>query len=237
MNSYIESIDFSRFSSVKLDIGLSYNAPHSNMWLEQDNTGKLLVIGFEPNPDSVTCIQNKNIMKLHPAHSTPIQDKYIGTNFHLIPVALSNVEHPTTMDFYAMSGDVGVSSLYKPTYSGLGGIKEIIKVPVYSLKHFFDVFPWDKIDKVDYIKIDAQGADLDILKGAGDYLKERVVFITAEPECRQYENCHHNSDTNITEYLRSQGFERIHHMNTVDPTFINMKYISIAHDIFIAQVS
>ena len=49
---------------------------------------------------------------------------------------------------------------------------EKIEVPVYSLKHFFDLFPWDRFEFIDYIKIDAQGADFDIIKGAGDYLNE-----------------------------------------------------------------
>ena len=43
---------------VKLDIGLSYNAPHSQNWLE--NEPNLLVIGFEPNPDFLASISSKD---------------------------------------------------------------------------------------------------------------------------------------------------------------------------------
>jgi len=35
---------------VKLDIGLSYNAPQSQSWLSKEPN--LMVFGFEPNPES-----------------------------------------------------------------------------------------------------------------------------------------------------------------------------------------
>jgi hypothetical protein len=59
-----------------------------------------------------------------------------------------------------------------------------IKVPVYSLKHFFDIFPWDKYEYIEFIKIDTQGSDLDVVKGAGEYIK-KVVYITIEAEIGQ----------------------------------------------------
>jgi hypothetical protein len=121
---------------VKLDIGLSYSAPQSNDWLCREPN--LFVFGFEPNPDAVNCITNKNIQKRHESHGEPIKDEFIGTRFRLLPVALSNVEKPTNMNFYAMSNDIGTSSLYEPIDISLGPIKSQIKVPVYSLKHFFE---------------------------------------------------------------------------------------------------
>ncbi len=57
----------------------------------------------------------------------------------------------------------------------------------------------------EYIKIDSKGSDLDILKGAGNYLQEKVVYITAEQEANQYENCTHN----IVNYLNTQNFIRV----------------------------
>jgi hypothetical protein len=152
-------------------------------------------------------------------------------------VALSNVEKPTNMIFYTMSNDIGTSSLYEPVDFSLGPVKSNIIVPVYSLKHFFDVFPWNRFEYIEYIKIDAQGADFDIIKGAGDYLKERVVFITAEPESAQYNGCSHNTAENMNDYLRSQGFVRIVHPNTSDPTFLNIKYSHLYDKIYIRQMS
>ena len=236
MNEFLKDINFSNFSNVKIDIGLSYNAPHSQLWLENNKDNKLLVLGVEPNPYNINSLISKNNKKQHIDHGDPIQDKYINNQFFIIPVALSNIDTPTNKIFYSMNKDSGTSSLNKPIDSSLGEIKDIVTVPVYSLKHLFDVFPWDKIDKIDYIKIDAQGSDLDILISAGDYLKERVVYITAEAEFYAYENCSHNNVNNIDKYLRSQNFIRIKHPNTIDPTYINTKFINIAKDIFIKQI-
>lgn len=134
-----------------------------------------------------------------------------------------------------MERDSGTSSILKPDIQQLGAIKEIVQVPVYSLKHFFDVFPWDKYEYIEYIKIDAQGYDLNILKGAQNYLKEKVVYITAEPECSTYNGSDNNTSENITKYLEEQNFIRISHENTHDPTFINKKFLHLKDEIFIYQ--
>lgn len=104
------------------------------------------------------------------------------------------------------------------------------------IKTFFNVFPWDRFEYIDYIKVDAQCADFDIIKSAGDCLKERVVFITTEPENMQYVNCSSNSAENITNYLISQNFIRINHPNTSDPTFINKKFQHLQDTIYIRQM-
>jgi FkbM family methyltransferase len=215
---------------VKLDIGLSYNAPQSQVWLEREPN--LVVFGFEPNPEAVNSILSGNIRKKEEYHGEPIHSKYINHRFFLFPVCLSNVETPMTKVFYSTTGgDCGTSSLYKPidfTY-------DEVDVKVFSLRDFFDVFPWNRFSYIDYIKIDAQGSDLDILKGAGNYLKERVVYITAEPGDSGYHECGHNNEHEITKYLSSQNFIKISHPNTQDPTYINLKFIQYKDKIFIHQ--
>ncbi len=234
MESYIKNIYLdSNIKRIKLDIGLSYSAPQSKIWLDHDKD--LAVFGFEPNPENVNILLSKNIRKKHPNHGEPVNSEYIDKRFFLIPVALGNVEHLEYLDFYCMLNDSGTSSLLKPISHSLGAIKEIVKVPVYSLKHFFDIFPWDKYDHIEYIKIDAQGYDLEILKGAGDYLKNRVVYITAEPESLSYENSYTNTIDNITNYLETQNFIKINHPNTQDPTYINKKFLDKKDTIFIYQ--
>ena len=61
---------------VKLDIGLSYSAPQAQTWLSHEDAG-LMVFGFEPNPDSIACILNKNNKTQHPLHGGCLQYKYI----------------------------------------------------------------------------------------------------------------------------------------------------------------
>jgi FkbM family methyltransferase len=237
MLKYIQNIPFENFTNVKLDIGTNYSAAHSQLWLEHDEKiQNTLVIGFEPNPDNVKIINNKDIRKQVPnMHSfiPELQNKYIGTNFFLLPVALNDVKQPSEMTFYKV-GIPDCCSLYKPIDPKFGPITEEINVPVFSLKDFFDVFPWDKIDKIDYVKIDAQGADFNIIKSAGNYL-ERIVYITAEPENQQYLDCDNNTHQNMEQYLVNRNFIKINHPNTYDPTFLNKKYLDIADKIFITQ--
>lgn len=232
-------IDFKKIPNnkkrIKIDIGLSYSAPQTQNWFENDNKNDdLYVIGIEPNPENYNSILNKNIVQRE-GHGKPLQNEYINNNhIQIIPVALSDKN--SEMNFYCMEKDSGTSSLYQPLNNQcLGEIKEIITVPVFTLKDIFDIFDWEKFPIIEYIKIDAQGSDYDILKGAGDYLKERVVFITAEAEESQYINCNHNNFNNIKDYLEKQDFIYIKHQNTNDPTFINKKFIDLANDIYIYQ--
>lgn len=222
-------------SHVKLDIGLSYNAPQSQSWLSREDAG-LMVFGFEPNPTSIASIINKNNQKQHHSHGDCLQYKYIEEGrFVIQQCALSSVSEPTTMKFYVSNNDCGTSSLFPNDERHLGKIKEVIDVPVYSLEMFFAGFPWDRFRFIDYVKIDAQGSDLNILKSAGSYLSERVVYVTAEGDGNQYIGAHECSVTNIISYMESQGFMLIRHSNTTDPTFVNKKYIEESKKIYIKQ--
>jgi len=247
MEYFIQNIDFNQnIKRIKIDIGLGEYNVNSLYWLCNDNN--LLVIGFDPNPK---CIKNalyhtNNMTPLsecmgHAIHTrldkTNIveQKNKLNNHFSVIPIALNNVAHPTNMLLYKMQNDAGTSSLYEPIDKNLGPVSEVVDVPVYSLKHFFDLFPWDKFEYIEYIKIDAQGADLNIIKSAGDYLKERVVYITAEPENKQYKDIENNVVENFTTYLESQNFIRVYNKNTADPTYINKKFLHLKDNIYIYQ--
>jgi len=232
MNEYIKPIPESA-KHIYLDIGLSYGAPQSQVWLT--NTSDLFVFGFEPNPDCLECLRNGNIQAKRDFHGKQIEDRFLQNNMCIIPVALGNVPEPTESTFYQMADDCGTSSIYRPTNSDIGPVKCVTTVPMYSLKHFFDLFPWDRFEYIEYIKIDAQGCDYDILVGAGDYLKERVVYVTAEPEFFYWSDCNHNNAHNIISYMQSQGFEYIRHPNTNDPTFLNTKFNHLRDTFFIWQ--
>ena len=219
---------------VKLDIGLSYNAPQSQNWLTRDDH-HLMVFGFEPNPESVQFITSGNNHKQHECHGDCLEDRFIKEGrFVIQKCALSNVSTPQNMKFYISSNDCGTSSLFSNNETSLGKIKEVIDVPVYSLKMFFDGFPWDRFDYIDYIKIDAQGSDLNILKGAEYYLQERIVFVTAEGDGHHYIGSDECSNHNIIKYMESQNFIHINHHNTKDPTFINKKFQHLSK-IYISQ--
>jgi len=202
---------------IKLDIGLSYSAPMSQQWLSDEND--LLVFGFEPNPEAVKSILS-GAVKRHPEHGKTLEIKYIGKSFFLIPCALG-ISSDTIIKFFVTKNDCGCSSIYVPTTFE---VERIINVPIFSLASFFDLFPFDSHPVIDYIKIDAQGADLDIVKSAGHYLAERVVYITIEAiEDAQYESTS-NSCQNIEHYMKSIGFIRYNSPHTSDPTYFNPRY-------------
>ena len=224
-------------SHIKIDVGLSYGANQSSNWLDTEND--VMVFGFEPNPEAYQSILNGNIQLRHPSHAVagnPLNKQHIDSGrIHIFNIALSNVQNIESMDFYVNSKDCGTSSLYSHDQQYLGPIEKVIKVPVYSLKMFFDKFPWTRFSYIDYIKIDAQGSDLNILKGAETYLKERVVYVTAEPDGNQYFGANDCNTDNIIEYMTSLNFIKINHPNTIDPTFINNNFLHLANEIYISQ--
>ena len=208
------------------------------LWLDKEDD--LLVFGFEPEPNSIECIKTGIIDRNKIGKKTngnPFNKKFLEDNrFILLPYAVDNVDKLTVKKMYIEDGDVGVSSLYEFSDSVMNNFKlrETIDVNVINLKMFFDIFPWDRFPYIDFLKIDTQGADLNVLKSAGSYLKDRVVYVTVEADGHQYSG----SDAftkNIVEYMTSQDFIYINHYNTNDPTFLNKKYQHLKNKIFIIQ--
>lgn len=220
----------SNFKHIKLDIGLSYSAPQTQEWLK--NQTDLIVFGFEPCPDSVKSIKSLTNTKKHSGHGNVLENKYINTSAFIIPIALGTNDEKS-VEFYITSNDEGCSSLYKPISHP---IKECINVPMFKLSSFFELLPLNTIKYIEYIKIDAQGSDLDIIKSGGNYISDKVVFVTLEPDGYQYFGAEHNTTHNITEYMNSIGFQKINHPNTTDPTYVNNKFIEISKDIYIRQL-
>jgi FkbM family methyltransferase len=227
MDNFLNNINIpENITHIKIDVGLGMNNVQSQNWLKTESN--LFIFMFDPNTDSIN--SSLNYMEQY-------KDIFNNNNnsFHIMPIALSNVEEEQNLEFYSMQNDGGTSSLYKPINARLGPVKNKSIVKVYPLKQFFDLFPWNRFEYIDYIKIDAQAADLDIIKSAGDYLKDRVVYITAEPEHTDYENCNNNTSENMEEYLLTQNFIKIDHPNTSDPTFINKKFMELKDKIYIFQ--
>jgi FkbM family methyltransferase len=216
----------SNFKHIKLDIGLSYNAPQTQEWLK--NQSDLMVFGFEPNPTSVSKI------KMIPINNINIT----AGNLFIFPIALGN-EQNESVKFYITSCDEGCSSLYLPNEDKFPPgykVKECINVPVFKLSNFFELLPFDSIEYIEYIKIDAQGSDLNIIKSGEEYISNKVVYVTleAEKDCHYYgaESC---TVENITDYMNSIGFKKINHPNTIDPTYVNLKFIEESKNIYIYQ--
>jgi len=207
---------------IKIDVGI-HKGKMSQNWLNK--SPDLFVFGFEPHEECAEKVKNK------------INNREIPDRLAIIPYAVDN-DCVKNNIFFWTTGYTGCSSLLKPNSNLFMKISEGIEeknVISISLNFFFQKFPWDRFEYIEYLKIDAQGKDLDILKSAGEYLKERVVFVTAEPETIDYENSKNNNVTNIVNYMISQNFILINHPMTTDPTFLNRKFINIAESIYIYQ--
>jgi hypothetical protein len=194
---------------IKLDIGLSVNAPNSEVWINKNDD--LCVFGFEPNPYNISHIHNGE--KIWPVHLDP---KKIDNSFFIIHCALSD-DIIGSQDFFCTENDGGTSSLFEPKYFG---IKDKIKIDVITLESFFDLFPWSQIEYIEQVKIDAQSSDFNIIKGMGKYLNERVVYLDVETHTNnQYNNEENPSE--IREYLEKNDFTCLSW--GINATFINNK--------------
>jgi FkbM family methyltransferase len=109
----------------------------------------------------------------------------------LYSYALSNKKMNMSLN---LTKSRGCSSLYKPNYEFLKNysdadrfqIESTAKVATTSLDNLYN----DKIfTNCDFIKIDVQGAELDILKGGEKFLQENILGIQVEVEFQPlYEN-------------------------------------------------
>jgi FkbM family methyltransferase len=216
---------------VKLDVGLSYGAPMTQHWLtHQEN---LLVIGFEPNPESIALLRSSGNKKKAEWHGDILEHKFLNKQCFILPVALG-AKSEEKRTFYITTRDEGCSSFYQPS-GVLFNTEKVIDVPVVTLAEVLSYFPWEEIPYIDYLKIDAQGADLDILRGAGDYL-DRIVYVTAESTVGNlYLDVKDNETSKVDAFMFERGFFRIIHPNTSDPTYLNYRFRDIASSIFIYQ--
>jgi FkbM family methyltransferase len=185
---------------VKLDIGLAWNAPNTEYWLEREDN--LCVFGFEPSTrNHRRFIEENEQTRNEFPNNKVVKAERIHNTFFPIQCALSKGE-PRKQNFYVTGNDTGCSSLFEPSYFP---VQEQEEVAVISLKDFFDLFPWEQIPYIDQVKIDAQGSDCEIIQGAEKYLNN-IVYLSFESSTDdQYRNV---NDFHILNTLLPQyGFD------------------------------
>ncbi len=208
--------------SIKIDIGLSWDAPNSAMWLNAND--KLFVIGIEPNEQAIQSIKDRENV-CHKKLEVP----YNKNNYMLLECAVDNVPELQMTDFYHMEGDPGTSSLLKPSskLTGKQKIDFIKKVPVTPLSNILEKMPWDKFEYIEHIKTDAQGKDLGIFMSAGDYI-EKVVYLDVEVSTAGH-YLNEIDQNKIIAKIKERGFKVLKRgMNT---TFLNTRYEDIQKNI------
>ena len=211
---------------IKIDIGLSENAPQTRIWLE--NQKDLLVFGFEPvkqNYDTILKGTSKFSNKLDPS--------FIRKKTFIINCALGNVEKMKKKKIYITTKDKGCSSFYKPKWPK---VLKTETIKIFPLDEFVKLIPFEKIKFIEHIKSDCQGSDFDILKKAKYTLKKTAVY-TIECENKQYFKTN-NGVKEISKFFKGKKFIRYNFLNKFfykqnldnfnvdDPTFCNTKYVN-----------
>lgn len=212
-----------KIKQIKLDIGLSFAAPNSAMWLE--NLPDRIVFGFEPNPENVNeILTGNNIKRGKQYHYVDL--KFINKRFFVFNTAIDN-SLPGYTEFYMTEGDPGTSSLYKPN---IFKIKKKIMIPSIPLTSFFSLIPWQRFKYIEHIKVDTQGNDLRVLQSAGKFLKRRVVFVTAESTAKGYNHTHTGSQ--LDRFMKKNGFSVIADTDKGgNKTYLNNLYKNISGDL------
>lgn len=185
---------------IKIDVGLSHDAPHAIQWLKNDD--KLFVIGFEP--------VEKNIKRLRRLiHENEFKD--IKDRFLIISCALSS-----TSGFVKIyvTPDNGMSSILEPKAFSIDSTSTVW---TETLDNFMNLIDLDRFGRIDYIKTDCQGFDLEVLKGAKQTLKNTVV-VTCESENFDYFNSE-NSPERLNSFLTEIGFEHVNKVSVYSKIF------------------
>ena len=112
-----------------------------------------VVFSVEPNPE---CI--------------PVLEKNVADNAYVLNFALGSKKG--NGELHTPCNDSGSSSMVESHYKNFNQVK----------KHSVDVCTIDSLtnEKIDFIKIDTQGYELDILKGAAKTLKKSKPIICVE---------------------------------------------------------
>jgi hypothetical protein len=111
------------------------------------------------------------------------------------------------------------------------------RISVGTLNEFLEYFPFDVVSYISHLKIDVQGADIQVLEGGLKFL-DRIMSITAEVDTIEYEKTR-NSSRALTKMLKPYGFVLLKKhllaklilrlrgirisVEADDPTFLNLR--------------
>lgn len=171
---------------VKIDVGLSYSASNSIHWIREGP--HLMVFGFEPLLESCEILRNW-ISKQE--NRDKLQSQLI-----ILPVALGQQSGRAQLHITASSSLLAPREMEE---------RESITVPVFPLRGLMVALPWERIQRVDYLKLDCQGLDLQILQSTGEAWLNKIAIITAEAEDDQYLDSA-NGLFDLVSYMKSNGF-------------------------------
>jgi FkbM family methyltransferase len=212
-------------SSIKMDIGLSGNAPQSKIWIAANPN--ILVFGFEPLSMNIKMISEASSpwpIRLNP--------KSIGRNIYILPVALSSksLNHKLKMKITDM--DSGSSSLLDSTNLSQSTWEY---VSVFKLDDFETFIDLERFKFIEYVKIDAQGMDFEIIRGAKKILR-KICFLTVELDFNYVGTKNNAFKVNL--FMAMRGFLKVGRISSSlisklynckievdDPTYMNLRLL------------
>lgn len=155
------------------------------------------VISFEPNPNQFkACVETLSL------------NQDLGN----IPRGLITIsdfalaEETKELDFYITNGNIGASSTLKPIDVPFAGDKSVTKIRVQGITAH-DYLSRNGLEAPSVIWMDVQGAELGVLKGFKDYLKN-VKYIHCEGSIKPYyEN--HQLQPDLIKFLTDSGFKLV----------------------------
>lgn len=149
-SGFTRILDRSDVESIWIDVGAHLGEGTLDAAFDDP---RLLVFAFEPNWNLARRIMGR------------------AANFVVLPMAVSDVDG--FAEFFINSSD-GSSSLVRMEESGLGHWKDLdltvqskVLVPTIRLDTFMKL---SDLPRVDYLKVDAEGVDLKVVKSAGNRL-------------------------------------------------------------------
>ncbi len=182
----------------------SQKRPGTRVWIDVGaHRGETTFEQARSNPDLI-------VYAFEPDVSVASHRYALLDNFIVIPMAVS--DRDGFRQFHVNSND-RTSSLLPLDHNAMQGWRGVSKlrtvqrltVPTIRLDSFLNAM---RIESVEYLKIDAQGHDLEVVRSLGDRIGDvaelRVeACATAQP---MYSGAH-NSVNNIIAFMQAQGFE------------------------------
>lgn len=194
-------IEGGHYRHLFIDVGLSYDAPHSREWLGDHKDS--FVIGIEPNPKSIELLRRDWIPES-------------ASRFLLLPCGIANVEEEelrTFNDILDVADTRGTSSFLEPTavHEATGAVvQQKLEVPVISLKMILDRVPWDRFDTNTFtLKSDTQGYECEVLHSLGGYIHSMEEVQVENGTNGAYEGAPEYNE--IASILFDAGFDATRH--------------------------
>lgn len=217
---------------IRIDVGTGSTAPNASLWLK--NNKETAVLCFEADPRSYKILINGGFTNQYTDKFRLVKKKYILYRNRIVKkldnkvlkifnVAISLSDKSKSNFYLTDKKNFGTSSLLKPLERSLKQkIVKKIKVPVKKLSFFLKKIDFSHFEYIEFLKVDTQGNDLNVLKSCGKYLN-KCCFIQAEYWAyRAYkgESTRQECLNSMKKFMESRNFS-LYYFTVSDAFFVN----------------